>query len=375
MRIMHISRASIMVCQFLMPLIEEQKRRGHYVCVCGSEDTHAQKLRDAGIDVFTHKLRRSLNPFSIIKAIFQIKRILVREKIDVAICHTPIGAGVGRIAARLAKTRHVIYFVHGYTCVPAQNKFKWLVWFSIEKMLGYVTDAVLVMNKYDEQLCRSHHLVKDARKIFCIPGMGVDLDKFSASDNECGEVHRKLGIADNTKVVLSVAYLIPEKGIFVFLDAAKQICSQRDDVCFLLAGDGPYMERLSSRRDSYNLQNEFRVLGWRDDIYRLMRAANIFVLPTYYFEGLPVSILEAMACGKPVVATQHRGCEDAMVDGQTGYLVPVKKAVPLVDKIRLLLDNEQLRIKMGKAGRQLVERRFELNYCTERIIEALEKAC
>lgn len=375
MRIMHISRASLMVCQFLIPLIEAQKKRGDYVCVCGSDDSDANKLKNIGIDVFTHRLRRSLNPLSIVREIIRIKRILVEQKIDVAICHSPLGAGVGRIAARLAKVPKVVYFAHGLPCAPGQNAVLWFLWFHIEKMLGRLTDAVLVMNDYDEILCRTRGLVQKTGKVIRIPGMGIDLKKFTPEVDK--EQHRtvreELGILENKKILICLAYLIPAKGIFVYLDAAKEICARRDDVCFLIAGTGPGMNQLISMRDSYGLSEEFRILGWRNDIYRLMRAADIFVLPTYYFEGLPVSILEAMACGKPVVATQHRGCEDIVEDGQTGFLIPIKQVSPLVDKLLYLLDNEQLRIQMGQAGHQRVEQYFELNYCTERIVEMLEQ--
>lgn len=373
MRVMHISRASLMFCQFLFPLIEAQKKKGHYVCACGSDDSDAQKLRNMGVDVFPHQLRRSLNPFSIIKVIFRIKRILIEQKIDVVVCHTPLGAGVGRIAARLAKTPNIVYFVHGLACVPGRSILTWLVWFCIEKALGKITDAVLVMNNYDERLCRTHHMVKDTDKIYRIPGMGVDLEIYKPYSDEKERLKEELGISKNKKIVLCVAWLIPRKGIFYYLEAAREICARRKDVCFLLAGNGPFMDKLKKSCIKYGLEGNFKILGWRDDINRLMRLADIFVLPTYYFEGLPVSILEAMACGKPVIATRHRGCKDVVVDGKTGFLIPIKQVSALVDKILCLLENEQLRTEMGQAGRRRVEQHFELDYCTEKIVEALEK--
>jgi len=377
MRIMHITRATLMVLQFLIPLIEAQKKRGHYVCVCGSDDTDVQLLRALGIDVFTHQLKRSLNPLGIIRETLRIKKILIEQKIDIAICHTPIGAAVGRVSARLAKTPNIVYFAHGLPCAPGQNILIWTVWFCIEKMLDFITDAILVMNKYDERLCKKHLLIRDPNAVFCIPGMGVDLDKFKSGtiENDGWQIRKELGIPDGTEIILCVAYLIPEKGVFVYLEAARKICAQRKDTCFLLAGSGPAIEKLKRQCQQYKLENHFKILGWRDDIYRLMRAADIFVLPTYYFEGLPISVLEAMACSKPVVATQHRGCEDAVADGKTGFLVPIKNVGALANKIVLLLDDKQLRGKMGRAARELVERDFGLEHCTAKIIEALENAC
>jgi len=373
---MHLTRATLMMCQFLVPVIKAQKKRSYYVCVCGSEDEDAQRLRRLGIDVFGHNLQRGLNPLSILREILRIKQILIEQKIDVLICHTPIGGGVGRLAAWLAKTPKVIYFAHGITCAPGQSKIKWLFWFTVEKILGKLTDAIIVMNDYDENLCKQRHFLKDSKKIFRVPGMGVDLDKFQAGPNiqERRQVEQELKIPEGKTIFISIAYLIPEKGVFVFLEAARKICADRDDIYFLLAGDGPSLEKLQSHCHAYGLEKHFKILGWRNDIYHLMRAVDVFVLPTYYFEGLPVSILEAMACGKPVLATQHRGCEDVVCDGETGFLVPIKQVDPLAEKMNILADDQSLRKSFGCAGRERIEKEFELSLCTNLIWQALEEA-
>ena len=375
MRIMHFTRATLMIGQFLYPVIKEQKKRGHYVCVCGADDADAVEVRNAGIDVFTHHLKRGLNPFNIIREIFHIKKILIEQNIDVIVCHTPIGGGVGRLAARWAKIPHVIYFAHGLPCAPHQNPFLWFIWFSIEMFLAKFTDAILVMNAYDENLSKKY-LMKNRGQIFNLPGMGVDLERFRGdySNYDQMDVKNEFNIK-NKKIVLCIAYLIPAKGVFILLEAASSICAQRDDVCVMLVGTGPSMGKLKNKIKNYNLENNFKLIGWRNDIPRLLNAADIFVLPTYYFEGLPVSILEAMACSKPVIASIHRGCQDVIEDKKTGFLVPAKQVLPIIDKIKVLLDDDKLRDKMGKAGRTRVENHYELNYCTILILDAIEKAC
>jgi len=386
MRIMHISRAAETLRWFLIPAMTVQKKLGHYVCICTSdipdvcitegETRDAVHLRNAGFDVFPNSLKRSLNPLSIIKAILLVRQILTEHRIEVIICHNPLGAFVGRIAAWLAKTPRIVYFAHGLPCAPAQGVVSWRLRFWAEKLLGRVTDAILVMNSYDEKLCKTRRVIKNIDNVFRIPGMGVDLTRYGLDDTEKvkREVAKELVIPEHQKIVLFVGRLVPEKGVFVLTEAAEKICARRKDICFLVAGGGPSMDKLKNVVRANHLEDNFRFLGWRDDIPRLCKSADIFTLPTYYNEGLPVSILEAMACGKPVVATLHRGCEDAVVDGQTGFLVPVKQVSPLADKITLLLANEHLRKEMGQAGRQRVEQYFELGYCTEKIVEALEKA-
>jgi glycosyltransferase EpsD len=371
---MHLNR--VMFYKFLTPVIEAQRKRGHYVCVCTADGPEVKQLRNKGIDVFVHELKRSLSPLNILKAIHSTRKILIEERIDVLICHTPVGSGVGRLAARLTKTQHVIYFAHGLPFAPAQNPLIWFLWFGIEKTLGLFTDAILVMNDYDERLA-VNYLVRNPDKVFRVSGMGVDLTKFNmqVAEKDKQQIYDEFNISPDQKIVLCVASLKPTKGVFVFLQAAKQICIRRSDIYFLLAGVGPAKKRLKTLCAKYNLEDHFKILGLRDDIHRLLQAADIFVLPSYYFEGLPVSILEAMACGKPVVSTKHRGCEDAVEDKKTGFLVPVKQVTPLVNKISMLLDSPELRQNMGRAGRQRAERCFELNHCTEKIVKAIETAC
>jgi glycosyltransferase involved in cell wall biosynthesis len=376
MRIMHISRATLMVCQFMLPLIKAQQQRGHYVCVCGSDDEHVETLHAHDIEVFTHQLKRSLNPWALARAISRIKRHIQEQAIDVVVCHSPLGAGVGRIAATLAGCPHRIYFAHGLPCAPGQAKIKWLIWYSIERILARLTTGILVMNDYDQVLA-STRFFKDDRRVFRIPGMGIDLGKFSQVDtqSERQALEQELGIPSGSKIVLCIAYLIPEKGIYQFFQAAQILCRQRPDVHFLIAGDGPHQTPLETTSYVSQLADRFQVLGWRDDIDRLMRGADIFVLPTYYFEGLPVSILEAMACAKPVIATQHRGCEDAVVDQETGFLIPIRQVAPLINKLEILLDQDDLRLALGQAGRQRVEATFELGHCTDLIADVLDRAC
>jgi glycosyltransferase involved in cell wall biosynthesis len=375
MNILHISRSSSMVRQFFLPMLRAQKDQGHRVLICGSEDEDAQFLRDQGFDVYPHRLTRSLNPINLINAIRRVKKLLRELEIEIVICHSPIGAGVGRLAAKLARTPKIIYFAHGLPCAPAQNRLTWLFWLTLEKILGRITDALIVMNDYDEQLARKHKLINNPDKIFRISGMGVDLDKFPATSdpNLRSRIEDEFHLTADHKIILCVAHLFRRKGIFEYLDAARQIIAQRNDVCFLLAGRGPRYNELQNRIQTFHLHEHFKLLGWRLDVHRLMQAADLFVLPTYYFEGLPVAILEAMACAKPVIATRHRGCQDIVVPNQNGYLVPVKQIPPLVESIKVLLDDEPLRRKLGLNARRRVENHFALPHCTLQILHVLQQ--
>ena len=376
MRIMHLSRAAETLRWFLIPAMNAQRARGHEVCICTGDGPDADALRAAGFEVFSHGMKRSLNPAFALRAIWRIRRVIREQKIQAVICHNSLAGVVGRVAASLAGRTRFVYFAHGLACGPAQGALNWMMRYQVERGLAPLTDAIIVMNDYDERLARRTPLAKDASRVFRIAGMGVDLERFTPDvpRQERASLERELSIDPAQKIVLGVARLIPEKGVVQFIEAALQICRTRRDACFLLAGTGPLLERLRGMVTDEGAGDRVKVLGWRNDVQTLMKCSDIFALPSYYMEGLPVSILEAMACGKPVVSTHHKGCEDAVVDGGTGFLVPSKQVAPLADRIAALLDDDRMRASMGRAGRVRVEREFQLAECTRTIVDVMERA-
>ena len=374
MRILHVSRSAETIRAFLIPTMNAQKSLGHEVFICARESPPAEQLRQAGFEVFTHRLRRTLNPFRVFEAIMVIRRVLLEKRIDVAVCHTIQGAVIGRLAAWIAGTPRIVYFTHGLACSPAQGAVSWRVRYQAEKALAGLTDAILVMNDYDERLSRRAPLAKRAEGVYRIASMGVDPRRFPAhvSPEIRERIGKELGFGRDDKLVLCTARLIPEKGVAEYIEAAERIVRARNDVFFVLVGIGPLSEKLKTSVKEARLEHRIKVLGWRNDVPDLVQSADLFVLPSYFMEGLPVSILEAMACAKPVVSTHHKGCEDAVVDQETGFLVPVRQVEPLVERIVQLLDDSELRTRMGLAGRRRIEGRFELERCTKEIVGVLE---
>jgi glycosyltransferase involved in cell wall biosynthesis len=342
--------------------------------VCAQESPQAEKLREAGFEVFTHRMPRNLNPFPALGAILAIRHVLTSRHVDMIVCHTSLGALVGRVAAWSAGTPRVVYFVHGLACGPAQSALSWRIRYGVERLLSHVTDAIVVMNDYDERLSRRGPLARTAAGVVRIAAMGVDL-KLHAAELPAAARERlsvEFGLKRGTRLVLCVARLIPEKGVVEYVEAARRICERRDDVVFALAGVGPLEDELVERVRSLGLESRIRVLGWRDDVPELVKMSDLFVLPSYLMEGLPVSVIEAMACSKAVVSTHHKGCEDAVADGETGLLVPVKQVEPLAQAIGRLLDDEMLRARMGRAGRVRATELYELGACTRHIVDVLE---
>ncbi len=360
MNILHIVRTPRTVTAFLVPFLEEQKNQGHRVSVACNGDEDVSGIEKIGVEVHKYYLKRSLCLRNLYRAAGSLRRIFKQSDFDLIITHTPIASAIARLVAKLSRCRaKIIYVAHGLPCAPHQFRLKWVFWFTIEWTLGKITDGLLVMNNYDYNLACKTRMLCNHNRIRKIPGMGVDLEKFKANVSGPFDSFWEQFSIRHKKVILCVARLIREKGIFEFLQAA-QLLSEKD-YAFVSIGDGPCNHDVSQFIYKHKLDNVF-LLGRRNDVNEFTKRCDLVVLPTYYFEGLPVTILEAMGCSKPVIATRHRGCEDVVIDEQTGYLVDVRNAQQLADKIELILSSESLANKMGAEGRRRVKKYFSVEY-------------
>ena len=173
-------------------------------------------------------------------------------------------------------------------------------------------------------------------------------------------------------MVLLLARTLATKGIREFLGAARQLLEADVSASFVLAGAGPLDREIQAFIARHGLQDHVRFLGWRRDAHRLMAACDVYVLPTYYPEGMPISILEAMACRKPVIATRHRGCEDEVIHDVTGLLIEPKDAAALAGAIRSLVEDPERARRFGEAGRSRIDDGFRSDQSTARILAAFD---
>ena len=250
----------------------------------------------------------------------------------------------------------------------------WWGWYLVERGLGCITDGLITVNRYDYELARSHRFIRRPDNIFHVNEVGVNAARFDRLCNEVdvASVKSELGLAHDDPMVLLLAWTLPTKGIMEFLEAARRLVGDGVCGCFLIGGHGPLDERIAEFIDGNDLRGRVIHLGWRRDAHRLMAACDLYVLPTYYPEGLPVSLLEAMACRKPVVATRHRGCEDAVVDGVTGLLVDPRDVEALADASRRLLGDPDMARRFGRAGRARIDDGFRTDQSVQAILAAFD---
>lgn len=258
------------------------------------------------------------SPFdsSNLRARKELKRLLDETHYDIIHCHTPMGAVIARLAAKKSR-RHgtkVIYTAHGfhfYHGAPIKN---WLLYYPVERFLAGWTDVIITMNREDEQAARR----LPCPRIEYVPGVGVDLKRFS-SHRPRKIIRESLGIDTNTTFILSIGQLILRKNYDVAIEALSEL-DPKLDVCFCIAGTGNKEDELRQHIRDKGLDGKIRLLGFRDDIPDLLHAADVFFFPSLQ-EGLPVAVMEAMACGLPIVCSRIRGNTDLIDEGLGGYLV------------------------------------------------------
>lgn len=196
-------------------------------------------------------------------------------------------------------------------------------------------------------------------------GNGVNENMFYPTQNKIDE-----------KYILYTGRLSYRKGIFDFIECGIEICSQYPDIKFKLTGKGPLFEKLKGTVDESGYGHRFEFLGHveKSKLIEIYQNATIFVLPSHY-EGLPTTLLEAMSCGLPVVATAVSGNLDVIKTGKNGILVPIKSPDKMAEAVCSLLDNENLRMKLGYAARNTIEEKFTWNAISDKILRSYNSIC
>jgi len=254
----------------------------------------------------------------------------------------------GRLAAYLAGVPVIASALHS-TGLP--DHVEWL-----NRIIAPLTDAfIAVAQPHAEFLVAKEGCPRN--RTWVIPN-GIDADRFSPRLPD-PKLRQELGLPPDASVIAIVAALRPEKNHELFLRMAAMIHRRFADTHFLIVGDGPRRKMLEDLTAQLGLQQVVHFLGTRDDIPEILACTDIVVLSSH-MEANPLSLLEAMACGKPVVATRVGSVPTNVLDGLTGFLVPPGDVSAMADRCGLLLSSPQLRQEMGRAGRQHILTRASL---------------
>lgn len=364
--------------RFLLPLVDEMADYGWHVTSVCSKGEYVEELRGHGYQIKTIPISRNLNPVAHFLSILKLVKYFRQEKFDVLHIHTPIAGIVGRIAGRIAGIPVVIFTVHGFYFHEGMPPIKRKFHIGLEWLLGRLTDYMFTVSAEDAIAAVKLKIMPKA-KVLAI-GNGVNATRFNPSvASNVAEIRSALSIPEDAFVIGYIGRMVREKGVVELLQAAERISRQYNHVYFLLVGD-----RLASDHNA-SIEERLRVAaeclgekliltGLREDVPQLLAAMDVFCLPSYR-EGLPVSIIEAMMMAKPVVATNIRGSREEVVEGETGFLVPVSDANALTQALASCVNNPEMVRKFGVAGKlralRLYDEKKNLRVQMEQIITLL----
>ncbi len=372
-RVLQFTAQDITVKTLLLPLVDRLTEEGYEVVSACTPGRHTPELTARGYAMRPVTVDRKITPRGNLRTVRQLQGLLRRERFDIVHVHTPVAAALGRIAARLAGTPIVMYTAHGFYFHEHMKWWAKSACLGVERLLGRTaTDMLFLQSKEDAATALATGICKPDRIKWI--GNGVDVGRFTPGAGGA-QAKASFGLPPGAPVVGFVGRLVAEKGAFELLGAFQQALQSMPDLHLLVVGDSQSGDRdrktgdaLRAMLDDPELGRRVVMPGYVDDIARVMQAVDLFVLPSYR-EGMPRSIIEAMASGKPVVATNIRGCREEVVPGVTGLLVPVRNSQALAEAMVQVLGNPELARRMGQEGRDRAVALFDERLVVDRQLQ------
>lgn len=313
-------------------------------------------FRQAGVTVRPLPLRKVVWPPHAVAA---MARLIRREKVDVVHVHGQEAGLLARIIAWVAGARVIVYTPQVIDIRRA--RWHWL-YVLIERALACITDVIVSCSESGRKRLIQWGI--PSHKVITIPN-SLDPVLFQKPLGRDG-LRRELGLDVNKPLVMQVGRLSAQKAPLAFVEGAALVARERPDAQFVLVGDGPLKDDVVARIQELGLGGSVHLAGWRDRGFRLMPAADIVTL-TSLWEGMPYTLLEAMAWSRPVVANNVDGCSELVLEGVNGFLVHPGDVTTWASRVVSLLNNPAQAALMGQKGSEYVEEKFSLQKMIARI--------
>jgi len=308
---------------------------------------------------------RSIAPAQDIKAFFSLISIFKSEKPRIVHTHTSKAGILGRWAAFFAKVPVIVHTPHGHVFWGYFNKCKTSVFLFLEHLTARITDRIITLTEHEKKDHLRFTIAPETK--FAVIHSGVDLSKFSGVTADAFEMKKKLGISEKSFVIGTVGRLTPVKGQRYLLEAATKVVRQRPDTLFVFLGDGELLTELTEMASVLGIKDHVKFLGWRPEVADVMSTFDIFVLPSLN-EGMGKVLVEAMAMGKPIIASNVGGIPDLVTHGLNGLLVPPADADAMADAIVTLHDDPSKAKKMAEKGKVIAA-----GYSVDAMIQKIDR--
>ena len=365
MKVVEVVNVDFSLRHFVLPLMRGIRARGHEVVAVVAEGPLNADVRAEGFRVLPAPFVRRASPLAQLRAFRALVALLRRERPDLVHGHMPISGFLARLAARAAGVPRVAYTCHGFLFNQPGPRTRRLGSFLMEWLAGRITGTFLTVSEEEAADARRLCIARGAVAV----GNGRDPALFRPDAAARTRIRAELGVPADRVVIVAVSRLVRHKGYPELLAAMRDV----EGAELWVVGERLLSDRgqdLGPALAAAEAGGRVRRLGYRTDIAALLAAADIFALPSH-FEGLPMSVIEAMLTGLPVVATAIRGPREQVVDGETGLLVPPATVAPLAAALNRLAGDPALRAAMGAAGRARAVARYDEAAVVRRTLDLL----
>lgn len=353
------------------------KSQGYDIHAVCSPGKWVQDIENEGVGVKTIYIkRRFFTPVSDLFALARLFLYFKQQKFDIVHTHTPKASFLGQLSAKMAGVPIIINTIHGLYFTKKSGFLRRTVFILLEKIAAKCSDVIFFVNHEDMVTAVKENICPPERERYF--GGGVNIERFNPgrfSQKYILETKKQMGISQDSSVVGIVARLVKEKGYPELFSAFKKVLVRFPKAVLLIAGQE---EKEKSDAISpeifkkYGIEKSTIFLGERTDIEKFYSLMDVFVLPSHR-EGLGISIIEASCMGKPVIATNIRGCREVVEDGATGKMVSVGDVDKLAEAIIYMLSNKPYAEAMGLKGRLKVLKEFDERMVFDRIKKEYER--
>ena len=384
MKIIYSANTDWSLYNFRRAQIESSVRQNWQVgCVC-SKGPFIKSIEKFGVNkiFLLQNYKKNVDIASDLSLIFEYYRIYKQWKPEIVHQFSIKPVTYGTIAARLARIPMIINTIPGlgyvFSDTEKERKILKTIVLLLYKIAGRLSDFIFFQNEDDKILFIDHKIIKK-EKTSVIPGSGVDIQHYSQNKinkkNIC-LIKEELKYRRNQIIILMASRMLYDKGIVEIVECSEKVKRINPDVRFLLAGpldpENPAHIPIEFIEKWHN-ENKIEYLGRRSDIRELIGMSDIVVLPSYYREGKPRFLLEAASMGKPIITTDTPGCRDIIENGKNGILVPTKDVESLIQAVMKLINNPELRRKMGVKSRKKARKEFNEKIVVDQTMKVYER--
>ena len=367
MKILYVTTISQTMNSFFKPHIKMLVEEGHQVDIaCNYNDLALDSLySELGCNF--HQIDFSRSPLSLsnIKACKQLKDVVKKGEYDIVHCHTPNAAAVTRLVCRKFRKKNnlkVFYTAHGFHFYKGAPLKNWGIYYPIEKICSYFTDVILTMNQEDYMLATRKMKSKTVKYVH---GVGLDVSKFNNVKVDRKDKRHEISVPNDSVLLISVGELIKRKNHEVILRSLARI--NNPNLHYAIVGKGPLLDELKVMVDELNIEDKVHFLGYRRDVPELYKVSDLCCFPSVH-EGLPVALMEAMACGLPVVCSDIRGNNDLITNEESGFLVKTYDIDGYVNAINRIVEEDDLKVAFSEKSLSNVQ-----GFRTEVVLEEIKR--